>query len=255
MGDYFSWVDVKGKSNITDEDKSSVLLLPKEHIEEVGAFFGLDLSEEDHGISGWYDCQGYIKADNGLDPFRFSPKYNVLEAVAFVNICCTTDEQYEDVHFHNRYVDNAKEIADEIRKAYKENLISDIDEIEDIISEYSDKSFRDFGFELVGKDRCNARLPYPLKMTTSSVQKYEDCEFSMIDPNNGMRKFNISEDEPEYIMEEGWDENNKFGEMKTYNDAYDYVITERLRQEILEEIKNEREIEKDDKDEATIDEM
>ena len=44
---------------------------------------------------------------------------------------------------------------------------------------------RDIGIDLAGSDEDNKALAYPIKITTDENAKYEECNYSKIDPNQG----------------------------------------------------------------------
>jgi len=232
----FSWIDVDGLQNITDEDNVVAMLIPEQHKEAVGKIFGVEMGS--NGVEGKYNGYGSIITEEGTE-------VDIYDVTPFLNICCTTDRQYEDMlqykttdgNARTRLDNTSKACADEIRQAYKDGKIETIADIVNIITNYDDE-FRSLGIDLACYDNDNARLPYPIKVTTDPSRSYENSNFSMGDPNQGFFKVNTNEkgkyEYNEYdwgygeptIEEEEW--NEETGEYETvevdnpeYIDPYD----------------------------------
>ena len=174
----FSWIDVTDKENIYDGDPSPTLLLPKEAIDDVADYYGVNASKDNvrgitgRGVTGNYDGYGRIFG------------YDIHETIAFINICLTTDEDFsaliDYVKEHNRgslyTTDELIQNMEDIRQTYKKEEC-------DIIS-----INRDIGIAIACYDEDNARLPYPIKLTNDKNITYEEATFSMSDPNQGFFK-------------------------------------------------------------------
>ncbi len=192
----FSWIDVTGNENICDSDDKTILLIPKDHREEIADFFGVELT--DTGIEGRYDGYGRVK---GID---------VYDVAAFLNICVCNDEQFEYV---KRSVgSNTARDMEKIRQAYKEGFFESIRDFGEIAEELNlsgsslgfENEFRSYGITLACYDEDNARLPYPIKLTVSDKQTYENSYFSMGDPNQGFCKTTRERLDAVTYREEDW---------------------------------------------------
>lgn len=190
----FSWIDVTGNENICDSDDKTILLIPKDHREEVADFFSVELGET--GIEGRYDGYGRVK---GVD---------VYDVAAFLNICACNDEQFEYVK--SRVNNNTALDMEKLRQAYKEDFFDSIGEFDQIAEElnllgaFLGKEFRSYGITLACYDEDNARLPYPIKLTVSDKQTYENSYFSMGDPNQGFSKTTRDRLDAVTYREEDW---------------------------------------------------
>lgn len=264
----FSWIDVTGKENIFDGDDKTIMLIPgdKDIRDSIEDFF--DIKLDNQGISGGYDGYGRI---NGVD---------VYDVVAFLNICACNDEQFQTVYDRICEI-KSKDIADEMtkfRQAYKEGFFNSPEDFWTLKEEFSlpdrifDTEFRIYGIDLACYDEDNARLPYPIKLTVDETMIYENALFSMGDPNQGFQKttrdrlsaVTYHEEDwqftPEYI--EGDEYNEETGEYEMipnpdyqeprelYDESddryeYDRIMEldelENTRQDILAEIRSERE--------------
>lgn len=204
----FSWIDVDGKQNITDEDKRIALLIPKEHKEAVGKVFDVEMGK--NGIEGRYNAYGSVITDN-------EKKVDFYDVVSFLNICCTTDEQYKEVNLSGV----TTKCADEIRQTYKAGKIETIDDIQNIVKNYNlglYSSFRSIGISLAGGNGDNARLPYPIKVTTDVSRTYENSNFSMSDPNQGFHKVDIKEKSRYAFNEWDWGDGEPTIEEEEWNE-------------------------------------
>jgi hypothetical protein len=184
----FSWVDVDGSQNITDEDEKVILLIPNEHKEAVSKIFGTPI--EGNGIEGKYDGYGSVADKNGTE----SDAYDVM---TFINICLTSEEQFNKICFytsklHPDECSPMKEVADEARQAYQNGEIKSIDDLEVIANRFGTE-FRVIGITIGCYDEQNARLPYPMKWTLDESLTYENSLFSMSDPNQGFSKTRIAD--------------------------------------------------------------
>lgn len=191
----FSWIDVDGLQNITDEDNVVAMLIPEQHKEAVGKIFGVEMGS--NGVEGKYNGYGSIITKEGTE-------VDIYDVTPFLNICCTTDRQYEDMlqykttegNARTRLNNTSKACTDEIRQAYKDGKIETIADIVNIITNHNVgifNEFRSLGINLSCYDNDNARLPYPIKVTTDPSRSYENSNFSMDDPNQGFFKVNTSE--------------------------------------------------------------
>jgi len=246
----FSWIDVDGLQNITDEDNVVAMLIPEQHKEAVGKIFGVEMGS--NGVEGKYDGYGSIITKEGT-------KVDIYDVTPFLNICCTADRQYEDMlqykttegNARTRLSNASKACTDEIRQAYKDGKIETIADIVNIITNHDAGTFNEFrslGINLACYNNDNARLPYPIKVTTDPSRSYENSNFSMGDPNQGFFKVNTNEkgkyEYNEYdwgygepaIEEEEW--NEETGEYETCEEI-EKLDDERFR--ILEQVRKEQE--------------
>ncbi len=176
----FAWLDVNLKENITLNDDKVTLLIPKEHRGTVEMAFNISLT--DRGIEGRYDGYGHVW------------DIDVYDICAYLNVICTTDEQYRDVVFRNKMSPNIKELADNIRNHYAGNFIGRdaLKTIDDIYRFCGNKDkFREIGIDIVCGNRLNAFLPYPVKLTVSKDYTYENSNFSMYDTEQGFYKYTV----------------------------------------------------------------
>jgi len=201
----FSWIDVTGKENIEMSDNNVVLLIPQEQRGAVEQAFGVKLT--DRGIEGSYDGYGRV---HGID---------VYDVCAFLNIICTTDEQYEQLSFRNVLTSDTKEFADTVRNHYVGNFVGkgafktirDIREwfkkLEEERNSYVE--FRGIGIDLGCRDEDNAALPYPIKLTVTKGYTYENSAFSMGDPEQGFYKYSMGSKRGAKILNREEDTRNK----------------------------------------------
>lgn len=234
---YFSWIDVDGQQNITEDDKIVALLIPKEHKDTVAKIFGIEDCMGKNGIEGTYSGFGDVNTTSGK-------KIDFYDVTPFLNICCTSDKEYADMIYykttnedlHTRLSSADVKICDRIRQAYKNGEINSIDDIKniDVKDLDSDFEFRSIGIDLACYDEDNARMPYPIKVTLDPKRTYENSNFSMGDPKQGFYKVGLKEKSHyEYyegdwgygeptVEEEEW--NEETGEYETIEvDNPDYV--------------------------------
>lgn len=200
----FSWIDVTGDENICDSDDKVVCLIPEEHKDAVSKIFGIELGKT--GIEGKYD--GYGRVETG------GKEIDVYDITPFLNICCTTDKQYDLITYRLVFSDKTKEVADSVRNAYKEGKINSIEDIYALAI----VEFREIGIDLACYDEDNAKLPYPIKMTVSDYQTYENSSFSMSDPNQGFCKTTKARLSDVEYCEEDWDWDEETIEDEVWNE-------------------------------------
>lgn len=223
----FSWIDVTGDENICYSDDKVICLIPEEHRDAVSKVFGIELGKT--GVEGKYDGYGVIITKEGTE-------VDIYDVTPFLNICCTTDKQYKDMlqykttdgNERTRLDNISKACADEIRQAYKDGKIETIADIVNIITNYDDE-FRSLGIDLACYDEDNAKLPYPIKITVSDYQTYENSSFSMSDPNQGFNKTTKARLSDVEYREEDWDWDDKYIEDEVWNEEtgeYDTIEIE-----------------------------
>lgn len=188
----FSWVDVDCSKNIAYKDKV-ILLIPDEHKKAVAEMFGIEI--KGNGIVGKYDGYGRVvdKDDNGVD---------VYDVMSFINICLTTDAQFKDAlsqirnsfkNFITAKDTTTQDIVKKLRWAYQTDRASTIERLRAWVwneagegSKFFD--LRTIGIDMMCYDRNNARVPYPIKWTTSKENTYENSEYSSSDSLQGCNK-------------------------------------------------------------------
>lgn len=171
----FSWIDCNGKNNITDNGKECYLLLPDdpEKRKKFANFIVLHsniIRFCEQGVRGYYDGYGRIWS------------VDVYDAVAFFNILESSDEEFEKVKKVNKRGEFVKtETIELARKLYKEGA----DDLDILTKKLDGEEFRCLGISIACYDEDNARLPYPIKITYDERLRYENCQFSMSDPEQG----------------------------------------------------------------------
>lgn len=237
----FSWIDVDGTQNITDEDAKVVMLIPNEHRAAVAKVFGAEMT--DRGIEGKYDGYGSVVDKNGVET-------DVYDAMTFVNICLTSDEQYADIAYRNHFSGETKAVAESVRQAYKDGKIATKADLLGMVEGTGVGELRTIGIDIACYDEQNARIPYPIKWTVNDSKTYENSNFSMSDPNQGFYKVNVAEKSSYEYYEGDWDYGDDSdpylnycdSDMSSkYNACEDYEGIEEERDKILAEVRAERE--------------
>ena len=199
----FSWIDANGKQNIAEED-TVTLLIPQEHIKTAGEFFGVDTVE--HGIRGEYDGYGSVVVNNRT--------VGVEQLYSFLNLCCTSKEQMSDLAERYRYVMSGTGIQ-KARELYLNGKADTIEKMEELLT-------KKLKIYTMAQNHNNANLIYPIKITHDTDLCYDDCEFSMEDPNQGFWPYG------EGIVNEDLDMDRLMEEIREI---------EQNRQEILNELR------------------
>ena len=162
----FSWIDANGKQNIAEKD-TVTLLIPQEHIKAAGEFFGVDTVK--NGIRGEYNGYGSVVVNN--------KEVGVERLYSFLNLCCTSKEQMSDLTERFHYVMSGTGIQ-KARKLYLDGKADTIEKMEELLK-------KSLEIHTIGQDHNNANMIYPIKITHDTDLCYNDCEFSMEDPNQG----------------------------------------------------------------------
>lgn len=250
----FSWIDVDGNQNIAEGEKGVIMLIPNEHKTAVSKVFGVEIAG--NGIEGEYSGYGEVVDKNGV-------KIDVFDVMTFINICLTTDKQYEQA-IEQMFRKPSMNCSNEVRKRCAKQYIKEympireayqngkIQSAADLFAISGDEhSFRHIGIMMTSYEEQNARTPYPIKWTVNKDNTYENSKFSVDDPSQGFFKVNITswEDYKEACEKEGMDETEE--QMRKGFAAYskDYARLEKKRNEILEEIRSEREQEQEEEQE------
>ena len=182
----FSWIDVDGSQNITDEDEKVTMLIPNEHKEAVAKIFGVEITG--NGIEGKYNGYGSVIDKNGTET-------DVYDVTTFINLCLTSDEQFTEAlsQISNHFSDYTQDIAKDIRQAYKDGKLKTKADLYPMVDGVLADDFRTIGIEMACYDKQNARIPYPIKWTVDDRNTYENSEFSMSDPNQGFYKVKVAD--------------------------------------------------------------
>lgn len=231
-----SWIDCNGKNNITDNGKECFLLLPadQDKRKKFANFLGFQsnlIGFCDQGIRGYYDGYGRIGS------------VDVYDAVVFYNILESTDEEFERVKKVNERGKFVKtETIELVRKLYKEGADSFYTLTKELNKRLDhEEEIRSLGISIACYDEDNARLPYPIKITYDKHLKYEGCQFSMGDPEQGFfyyDKETIQYDDnydecPDDIDREEWERIYSWKGEKALDDL------ESERQELIRKIREE----------------
>lgn len=149
----FSWLDCRTQEQIVDDKERNVyVLIPKE--------FGGGRIEE-----SCYDGYGHFGG------------YDIFDIVVDWNVSYVDEILAKKNEFHSGWVSIYEEDFRRLAKGEK-------------IRPETEK--RVLGIAIACYDEDNARLRYPIKITHDPNAVYEECSFSLSDPNQG---WEMSEDE------------------------------------------------------------
>ena len=238
----FSWIDVDGNQNIAEGEKGVIMLIPDEHKATVSKIFGVEITG--NGIEGEYSGYGEVIDKNGV-------KTDVFDVMTFINICLTTDKQYEQA-IEQMFRKPSMNCSNEVRKMCAKNYIKEympireayqngkIQSVADLFAISGDEHrFRRIGIMMASYEEQNARTPYPIKWTVNKDNTYENSKFSVDDPYQGFYKVNVTSWEEYKKACEEYDFNDG-GLERSYNEySSEYAALNARRDEILKEVEQE----------------
>ncbi len=190
----FSWLDCKTKKQIRIGfyGKEIYVLVPKEfgggHI--VCNFY------EGYGEFGGYDIYDLVAAWNR----EYLKKYPVSEPRK-EQFGSLYSYQIEDLKKQGKTDEEIAELCDNEREKYYQAALKRYNVSKNIFDEFIsapkgisfedllgmfDGRLRDIGIDIACENKDNKKLKYPIKITYDKDAIYEECSYSLSDPNQGL---------------------------------------------------------------------
>lgn len=181
----FSWLDCQDGSQIVDNKMADVyVLIP----EEFGGGHIYERCYDGYGNFGDNDVYELV-ADWNRRYLKEHPDFRIQSSIEQI--------KYGIRRLQESYIKAGMEIPDNIRipddveeygmKVSSFSWYDDYCDLSMTKEEFQKKNgeYRGVGIDLACYDEDNAALPYPIKITHDPDLKYEDCEPSLMDPNQG----------------------------------------------------------------------
>ena len=196
MGE-FSWLDCQTKEQIINNKVRDVfVLVPHEygggHIKETryngyGDFGGYDIYEL---VADWN--KKYINPEMSFtdttipNESQFAGLYDFQkETMRKDGISEDEIKRQDEEKRHTYYL---QEVA---RVEHRKQMVRDFVKLSDkkMIAKYGEEYKREIGILIACYDEDNAKIKYPIKITHDSETVYEDCNYSLGDPNQGWKSY------------------------------------------------------------------
>ena len=178
----FSWLDCEDGSQIIDNKIADVYVLVPE---EFGGGHICERCYDGYGNFGGNDIYDLV-ADWNRKYLKDHPDYRTPHSIQ------ESSYVYEQLKYtyDKLGLEMPKECIKEFGRKVSEytwyECYSDLSLTrEEIVKKLGGYSYRNIGIDIACYDEDNAALPFPIKITHNPNLKYEDCEPSLSDPDQG----------------------------------------------------------------------
>lgn len=172
----FSWLDCKTEEQIIDDRVKNVYVLVPEEFEKE---YGKRIEEP------CYDGYGHF---GGYDIFELVALWN-RKYLSLKNIDDITTSDYcmSDFDFYKNGLKNQIKTVD--------RLVDFKNNVSNMKQKYGNEYLREIGIDIACYDKQQDELMYPIKITYDKTATYDDCGYSLSDPNQGWEIETDYEDE------------------------------------------------------------